>query len=75
MFFAGFCSLKVREELRVTSLEEPGSTESLEKIVLTLHHAGADLHDDWILTDIGLTSGSTIKVRILLHLLTVTLTL
>ena len=56
--------LQVRDVLRVSFLEEPGSTESLEKRVLTLHHAGADLHDDWILTDIGLTSGSTIKVRV-----------
>ena len=60
----GSLVLQVREVLRMSSVEEPGSTESLEKRVLTLHHAGADLHDNWILTDIGLTSGSTIKVRV-----------
>ena len=37
--------------------QAPGGVDGTTKEMLTLHHAGADLDDDWVLTDLGLSPG------------------
>lgn len=36
-------------------------SEGQEHKVLTLHHQGADLDSNWVLADVGIASGSTVK--------------
>ena len=47
----------VRETFHIGEDQAPGGVDGTTREMLTLHHAGADLHDDWILADLGLAPG------------------
>ena len=47
----------VRETFHIGEDQAPGGVDGTTLEMLTLHHAGADLHDDWILADLGLAPG------------------
>ena len=47
----------VRTGFHIGEDQAPGGVDGTTKEMLTLHHAGANLDDDWVLTDLGLTPG------------------
>ena len=58
----------VRTGFHIGGDQAPGGVDGTTKEMLTLHHAGADLDDDWVLTDLGLTPGKDFR-QLLPHLL------
>ena len=48
----------VRTAFHIGEDQAPGGgVDGTTKEMLTLHHAGADLEDDWVLNDLGLPPG------------------
>ena len=47
---------------RLSGLSFKFNFQAQDKKVLTLHFAGADLDPQWILSDVGVTHGSTVRI-------------
>ena len=47
----------MRSEFHIGEDQAPGGVDGTTREMLTLHHAGADLDDDWVVSDLGLNPG------------------
>ena len=53
----------VRQAFHIGEDQAPGGVDGTTREMLTLHHAGADLSDDWIIADLGLAPGQIIILK------------